>query len=214
MLCKKCGNNVAETAKFCGKCGETIAGIPPVADADSSSAHAGKSGIVAGILLVVLIAAVASWFIFNKSEPAAETAQVTLEESGAGTPPQPAESSSSEQEAAPEAETQTTPSVTSTSVSSVPADTSKKSANKDVGQKPAQTAAKEQQAKPVAAQTTKPVAVKTIDAVYSERSAKECAEGVSGFFCRESLRISLCEGRWSEHPPEWEKLCRLNKLAN
>jgi hypothetical protein len=202
MLCQKCGNDIAETAKFCGKCGEAITHVPPVADAGSSSADAGKSGLLAGVLIVVLIAAVASWFVFNKSEPASETAQVTLEESGAGTPSKAVESSPPVQEAAQEAaqtqtseeEAQATPPVASTSASS---------ASAGAPQKPAQAAVKERQVKPAAAP-------QAVDAVYSERS-KECAQGVSGFFCRESLRIALCKGHWSEHPPEWGKLCKLNE---
>jgi hypothetical protein len=50
---------------------------------------------------------------------------------------------------------------------------------------------------------------KSIDQVYKERSASECAAGLSGFFCREGLRNKLCAGKWASRPPAGQSLCYL-----
>jgi hypothetical protein len=209
MFNKKYGNNVVETARVCRKCGE------PITDT-SSSAYVGKAGLVAGILIAVLITGVASWFIFGKSrvpQLAPESAHMTLE----GTPSQSAEFSLSEQ-ATPEAvaaqmleeETQATLLAASASVFNVSENTFQKSANKSAGKKSARAGVKGKRAKFVR-RTMKPFVMKTVDAAYNERSARECAQGISGFFCRESLRTSMCRRHWSEYPPEGKKLCRLNQ---
>lgn len=48
---------------------------------------------------------------------------------------------------------------------------------------------------------------KTIDQLYEERVAAECAKGITGLICREIINTKLCNGRWSETPPAGQKRC-------
>lgn len=74
----------------------------------------------------------------------------------------------------------------------------------------------------VAAPASQPVAVsappavenKSIDQLYNERSARECATGLSGFICREGLRNKLCTGKWSSSPPPGQSTCYLPSNNN
>jgi hypothetical protein len=53
----------------------------------------------------------------------------------------------------------------------------------------------------------KPV-LRTIDDVLNARVAAECESGFSGLFCREKIRFSVCDGKWSENPPPGQTACR------
>jgi hypothetical protein len=55
-----------------------------------------------------------------------------------------------------------------------------------------------------------PVPPPTIDERYRERTARECAAGFSGTFCRESIKMSLCSKQWSLDPPPGKQLCKQN----
>lgn len=46
-----------------------------------------------------------------------------------------------------------------------------------------------------------------IDRLYEERSAAECAKGLTGLLCREILHNKLCNGRWSANPPPGQSRC-------
>lgn len=58
--------------------------------------------------------------------------------------------------------------------------------------------------------TTSPpkTAEKTIDEQYNERAAKECKTGFFGLFCRETMKLKLCDGKWTENPPQGQSLCK------
>lgn len=57
---------------------------------------------------------------------------------------------------------------------------------------------------------TPPRTPPTIDEIYRERTAQECAAGFSGTFCRESIKMSLCSRHWSLDPPRGMLLCKQN----
>ena len=76
----------------------------------------------------------------------------------------------------------------------------------DLCSPPKPAAAPEPQAE---ADAPAPPAVNSIDQVFKERSASECASGLSGYFCREVLRNKLCTGKWSDSPPPGQSLCYL-----
>lgn len=48
---------------------------------------------------------------------------------------------------------------------------------------------------------------RSIDQLYEERAAAECAKGFSGLVCREILHNKLCNGRWSANPPAGQSRC-------
>jgi hypothetical protein len=48
---------------------------------------------------------------------------------------------------------------------------------------------------------------KSIDQLYEEKVAAECARGLTGVVCREIINAKLCNGRWSENPPAGQKRC-------
>lgn len=58
-----------------------------------------------------------------------------------------------------------------------------------------------------AAAALPPPESRTIDQLYEERAAAECAKGLSGLLCREALHIKLCNGRWSANPPPGQSRC-------
>ncbi len=49
----------------------------------------------------------------------------------------------------------------------------------------------------------------TIDERYNEKINKECEKGFMGIICRESIRIQLCEGKWSDMPPHDRSICKV-----
>lgn len=53
-----------------------------------------------------------------------------------------------------------------------------------------------------------PTAPKLIDEQYNERAAKECKTGFLGLLCRETMKIKLCDGKWTENPPQGQSLCK------
>lgn len=56
---------------------------------------------------------------------------------------------------------------------------------------------------------------RSIDQLYEERSAAECAKGLSGLVCREILHNKLCSGRWSANPPAGQSRClRVDSVDN
>jgi hypothetical protein len=59
-----------------------------------------------------------------------------------------------------------------------------------------------------AVDTPAPVESKSLDQLYKERSASECAAGPIGFLCRESLRLTMCHGKWTDTPPPGQSMCR------
>lgn len=57
----------------------------------------------------------------------------------------------------------------------------------------------------------------TLDEQFKRRLAAECEQGFAGLFCREKLRFSICDGRWSENPAPGQSVCKgasTNKSAN
>lgn len=47
----------------------------------------------------------------------------------------------------------------------------------------------------------------SIDQLYEQRAAAECAKGLTGLLCREILHNKLCSGRWSANPPPGQSRC-------
>lgn len=45
----------------------------------------------------------------------------------------------------------------------------------------------------------------SIDATYAKLAKQQCD---GGFFCKESIRWKLCEGRWAENPKPGETICK------
>lgn len=52
---------------------------------------------------------------------------------------------------------------------------------------------------------------KSIDDIFKERDTRECDPGFTGIICREKLRITLCDGKWSNEPTPGRSLCHLQK---
>lgn len=52
---------------------------------------------------------------------------------------------------------------------------------------------------------------KPIDEQYNERAAKECQRGFFGLLCRETMKLKLCDGKWTDNPPEGLSLCKRAK---
>lgn len=52
---------------------------------------------------------------------------------------------------------------------------------------------------------------KSIDEQYNERAAKECQRGFFGLLCRETMKLKLCDGKWTDNPPEGRFLCKSAK---
>ncbi|MDR2240570.1 MAG: zinc-ribbon domain-containing protein [Zoogloeaceae bacterium] len=185
---------------------------PAASTAETPAASKNKQVMLIAGLCLILVTGIIGWFVFSKNpaeettqEPApaaapAETAPVQPAADAASTPIEPL---LIPQQTAPEAaaaKTQTKPAV-------VP--------NQPIAsQKP-------RNAKPVvednaAASNTPPNTLPnmppepppTIDQLYKARAASECASGISGVLCRESLRHTLCKGHWNENPPAGQSLCR------
>ena len=59
---------------------------------------------------------------------------------------------------------------------------------------------------------------RTLDEQFSSRVAAECAKDLTWVFCREKVRFSVCDGKWSENPPVGQLVCKgaatTNKNAN
>ena len=53
----------------------------------------------------------------------------------------------------------------------------------------------------------KPV-VRSIDEQFSSRAAAECAKDFTWLICREKIRFSVCDGKWSENPPAGQSICK------
>lgn len=69
-------------------------------------------------------------------------------------------------------------------------------------------------AAPVAPASSQPEN-RSIDQLYEERAAAECAKGLSGLVCREILHNKLCSGRWSANPPAGQSRClRVESMDN
>lgn len=49
---------------------------------------------------------------------------------------------------------------------------------------------------------------RTLDETLNARVAAECAKGFSGLLCREKIRFSVCDGKWSESPPPGQTACK------
>ena len=66
---------------------------------------------------------------------------------------------------------------------------------------------------PAAAAAAPPAAAPTaIDDQYSERAARECERGIGGLWCRERLKMKLCESHWSDSPPAGQSLCKRQEM--
>jgi hypothetical protein len=50
---------------------------------------------------------------------------------------------------------------------------------------------------------------RSIDEIYNERAAAECERGFLGLVCREKVRWSLCEGRWTPDEVPSMTVCRV-----
>lgn len=48
---------------------------------------------------------------------------------------------------------------------------------------------------------------KTATQTYKQRSKAECDSGIAGFICRETLRVQICDGKWSSNPPSGQSVC-------
>lgn len=71
--------------------------------------------------------------------------------------------------------------------------------------------AKQTKSAPVAkneAAPTPKVTVLSVDETYDLRAAAECEKGFMGVFCREKIKIALCEGKRVANPPAGESLCK------
>jgi hypothetical protein len=49
---------------------------------------------------------------------------------------------------------------------------------------------------------------KGIDQIYNERATAECSRGALGLICRETLKLKLCDGKWTDAPPPGDSLCK------
>jgi hypothetical protein len=48
---------------------------------------------------------------------------------------------------------------------------------------------------------------KSIDDLYAEQTKAECDKLAISLFCREKIRLALCDGKWSPTPPAGQTAC-------
>lgn len=101
---------------------------------------------------------------------------------------------------------------TATSVTT-PADTTAKPTHSAVVVKKKSSAPPTTAAYPSAATPSYPPAAdaKTIDETYKERHGRECNSGVTGLFCREQIRLSVCDGKWTSESVPGRTICHVQK---
>jgi hypothetical protein len=49
---------------------------------------------------------------------------------------------------------------------------------------------------------------KSVNEIFNERVSAECTNTLAWIVCREAIRISICQGKWSEQPEPGASICR------